>query len=46
MGTDTTSPYTLSVPSVPAGTFTLTAKATDNAGGSRTSTAVSVTVSP
>jgi hypothetical protein len=43
VGTDTNSPYSVSV-SLVAGSYALTAKATDNAGASTTSTAVSITV--
>lgn len=42
--TDTTSPYTASWASVPAGSYTLTARAYDNAGASRTSSGINVTV--
>lgn len=45
VGTDSSSPYTASWTNVPAGTYSLTAVARDNAGGSRTSAAVSITVS-
>ena len=44
IGTDTTSPYTVTWSGVPAGTYSLTARATDNSGATRTSAAVSVTV--
>jgi hypothetical protein len=44
LGTDTTSPYSYTWGSVAAGSYSLTAKATDNAGGTKTSTAVPVTV--
>jgi regulation of enolase protein 1 (concanavalin A-like superfamily) len=44
LGTDTTSPYTFSWGNVAAGSYTLKAVATDNAGASATSTAVTVTV--
>ena len=44
IGTDSSSPYTLSWTNVPAGNYSLTAVARDNAGGSRTSTAVAVGV--
>ena len=46
IASDTSSPYTASWSNVAAGTYSLTAVARDNAGGSRTSTAVSITVSP
>jgi chitinase len=45
LGTDTSSPYSFSWTNVAAGTYSLTTKATDNAGGTATSTAVSITVS-
>ncbi len=44
LGEDTSAPYTYTWNNVAAGTYSLTAKATDNAGASTTSTAVSVTV--
>jgi hypothetical protein len=44
IGTDTLAPYSVTWSSVPAGTYSLTAKATDNAGAARTSSAVSITV--
>jgi hypothetical protein len=44
LGTDTTSPYSFTWSNVSAGSYSLTAVATDNAGGTKTSTAVSVTV--
>ncbi len=44
LGTDTTSPYSYTWSGVAAGSYTLTAKATDNAGGTQTSTAIPVTV--
>ena len=44
IGTDTSNPYSTAWNSVGAGTYSLTAVARDNAGGSRTSTAVSITV--
>jgi len=45
LGEDLTSPYGFSWPNVPAGTFTLTAKATDNQGATTTSAAVTITIS-
>ncbi|HET7220411.1 MAG TPA: Ig-like domain-containing protein [Vicinamibacterales bacterium] len=45
ISTDTTSPYTASWGSVPAGSYTLTARAYDNGGASTTSAGVNVTVS-
>jgi len=44
LGEDTSAPYTYTWNNVAAGTYSLTAKATDNAGAITTSTAVSVTV--
>jgi len=44
LGTDTSSPYSFSWSSAPAGTYSLTAKATDNDGNTTTSVAVSITV--
>jgi GH18 family chitinase/chitodextrinase len=44
LGTDNTSPYSFSWTNVAAGTYSITAKATDNANGTGTSTAISVTV--
>jgi len=44
LGEDTNSPYSYSWGNVAAGTYTLTAKATDNAGGTGTSSAVTITV--
>ncbi len=46
IGTDTTSPFSVTWSNVAAGSYTLTAVATDNQGASTTSAAVSVTVSP
>ena len=45
IGTDATSPYTATW-SGPLGAYTLTAVATDNTGGSATSAAINVTVTP
>jgi len=45
LDTATTSPYTFSWASVPAGTYSLTAEAFDSSGATAASTAVSVTVS-
>lgn len=45
LGQATTAPYTFNWTSVAAGTYSLTAKATDNDGGTTTSAAVSITVS-
>jgi hypothetical protein len=44
LGTDTSSPYSFSWTNVAAGSYTVTAKATDNQGASTTSAAVSLTV--
>jgi hypothetical protein len=44
VGTDTSNPYSAAWNNVAAGTYSLTAIARDNAGGSRTSSAVSITV--
>jgi hypothetical protein len=45
LGTDTSSPYNYSWVSVPAGSYSLTARATDNAGATTTSAAINITVS-
>ena len=44
IGADTTAPFQFSWTNVPAGTYTLTARATDSAGASATSSPVTVTV--
>jgi len=44
IGTDTTSPYSFTWSDVAAGTYTLSAKATDNEGGLQASASVNVTV--
>jgi Bacterial Ig domain len=44
LGSDTTSPYSYTWSNVAVGTYSLTAKATDDKGATKTSTAVSVTV--
>ena len=44
LGSDTAAPYEFSWTDVAAGTYTLTARATDNAGALTTSSAVSITV--
>jgi hypothetical protein len=44
LGSDATSPYSFAWTNVAAGTYTLTAKATDNSGAVTTSAAISVTV--
>ena len=44
LATDTTAPYSYAWTNVAAGTYALTAKAYDNAGGTTTSTAVNITV--
>ncbi|MBC7486993.1 MAG: T9SS type A sorting domain-containing protein [Cytophagaceae bacterium] len=46
IGTATSSPYTISWNNVSAGTYTITAKATDNQNASGTSAAITVIVSP
>ena len=46
LGTATSSPYTFTWSSVPAGTYSLTAEAFDASGTTATSSAVSVTVNP
>ena len=46
IGTATTSPYTVTWNNVPAGSYSLTAKATDNAGGITSSAARTITVNP
>jgi regulation of enolase protein 1 (concanavalin A-like superfamily) len=45
LGTDTSSPYSYTWSSVAAGSYSLTARATDNGGATTTSTAVNITVS-
>jgi RHS repeat-associated protein len=44
IGTDTTSPYSFAWNNVPAGSYSLTAKATDNRGAVNASTAVNIVV--
>jgi pectate lyase len=44
LGTDTTSPYSYTWSNVPAGSYSLTADATDNGGAVTTSSAVNITV--
>jgi hypothetical protein len=46
LGTATTTPFTFTWNSVPAGSYTLTARATDDLGGTATSAPASVTVNP
>lgn len=46
VGTDTTSPYSVTWTNAPAGQYALTAVATDDAGLSKTSAAVGITVNP
>lgn len=46
IGQDTSAPYTLTWENVPTGTYTLTAKATDNLGATALSTGVTITVNP
>jgi len=43
LGTDTTAPYAFTWSDVPAGSYPLTARSTDNDGASATSSAVNVT---
>lgn len=45
LGTDTTSPYSFAWNNVPAGSYSLTAVATDNLGATTTSASISITVS-
>jgi regulation of enolase protein 1 (concanavalin A-like superfamily) len=44
IATDTTSPYTASWPNAAAGSYALTARAYDNNGASRTSTAINISI--
>ena len=46
LGTSTTAPYSFTWTNVAAGTYSITAKATDNSGAVTTSAAVSITVNP
>ncbi len=46
IGTDNTAPYSFSWTNVAAGTYSLTARATDNAGAATTSAAVTIVVNP
>jgi hypothetical protein len=46
LGTDTTSPYSNTWNNVAAGSYTLTAKATDNGGAFTTSSPINITVNP
>ncbi len=46
LGTDTSSPYSFDWTNVPAGSYTLTAVATDNLGATTTSAPVSIVVNP
>jgi RHS repeat-associated protein len=46
IGSDTASPYSMSWNNVAVGTYSLTARATDNAGATTTSTIVNVSVTP
>ena len=46
LGTATAAPYTISWTNVPAGSYSLTAVATDNASATSTSSAVAITVNP
>lgn len=44
LGTDTSSPYSFTWSNVPLGTYSITARATDNGGATKTSSAIGVTV--
>jgi hypothetical protein len=46
LGASNVAPYKLTWPTVPQGSYTLTARATDNGGGVATSPAVNITVNP
>jgi hypothetical protein len=46
LGEDTTAPYSFSWSGVPAGSYSLTARATDNLGARTTSAATTITVAP
>jgi len=46
VGTDTTAPYTFSWTAVPAGNYSVAARATDNKGATSTSAPVGITVNP
>lgn len=46
IGEDVSSPYSITWSNVAAGTYSITAKATDNLGASSTTTAISITVNP
>lgn len=46
LGTDTVAPYSFTWSNVPAGTYALTARVTDNRGASKTSNLATVTVKP
>ncbi len=46
LGTDASSPYSFVWSNAPAGTYSITAKATDNVNATTTSVAVSITVNP
>jgi hypothetical protein len=46
LGTDSSSPYSVTWNNVPAGNYSLTARATDNGGAQTTSSPVSITVNP
>ncbi|MGA5764258.1 glycoside hydrolase family 48 protein [Nonomuraea bangladeshensis] len=46
LGTDTTSPYSYNWTNVAAGSYSITARATDNSGAATTSSPVGITVSP
>jgi hypothetical protein len=46
LGTDSTNPYSIVWTAVPAGIYSLSAKATDNKGATTTSATVSITIAP
>jgi hypothetical protein len=46
LGSDVTAPYNFNWSNVPAGSYTITARATDNSGAITTSSPVSITVNP
>ncbi len=46
LGSDSSAPFSFTWANVPVGSFTLTARATDNSGATATSEAINVTVSP
>lgn len=46
LGSDASAPYSFTWTNVPAGTYTITARATDNSGAATVSSAISIVVSP